>query len=52
MAENTLIDKILALQDKYNALPAKIRAILDNAAEAAGQDMAGSAPRGTGSVRG
>jgi TRAP-type mannitol/chloroaromatic compound transport system substrate-binding protein len=27
-------------KDKYNALPAKIRAILDNAAEAAGQDMA------------
>src|SRR6184192_4395753 len=26
-------------KDKYNALPEKIRAILDNAAEAAGQDM-------------
>jgi TRAP-type mannitol/chloroaromatic compound transport system substrate-binding protein len=32
--------EILFNKDKYNALPAKIRAILDNAAEAAGQDMA------------
>ncbi|HAP09398.1 MAG: twin-arginine translocation signal domain-containing protein [Bradyrhizobiaceae bacterium] len=32
--------EIMFNKDKYNALPAKIRAILDNAAEAAGQDMA------------
>ncbi|HEV7691947.1 MAG TPA: hypothetical protein VGO52_14020, partial [Hyphomonadaceae bacterium] len=32
--------EIMYNKDKYNALPAKIRAILDNAAEAAGQDMA------------
>ena len=32
--------EIMFNKDKYNALPEKIRAILDNAAEAAGQDMA------------
>ena len=32
--------EIMFNKDKYNALPPKIRAILDNAAEAAGQDMA------------
>ena len=32
--------EIMFNKDKYNALQAKIRAILDNAAEAAGQDMA------------
>jgi TRAP-type mannitol/chloroaromatic compound transport system substrate-binding protein len=32
--------EILFNKAKYDALPAKIRAILDNAAEAAGQDMA------------
>jgi TRAP-type mannitol/chloroaromatic compound transport system substrate-binding protein len=32
--------EIMFNKDKYNALPAKIQAILDNAAEAAGQDMA------------
>src|SRR6187200_2389275 len=32
--------EIMFNKDKFNALPAKIRAILDNAAEAAGQDMA------------
>jgi TRAP-type mannitol/chloroaromatic compound transport system substrate-binding protein len=32
--------EIMYNKDKYSALPAKIRAILDNAAEAAGQDMA------------
>jgi TRAP-type mannitol/chloroaromatic compound transport system substrate-binding protein len=31
--------EILFNKDKYNALPDKIKAILDNAAEAAGQDM-------------
>jgi TRAP-type mannitol/chloroaromatic compound transport system substrate-binding protein len=32
--------EIMFNKDKYNALPEKIRAILDNAVEAAGQDMA------------
>jgi TRAP-type mannitol/chloroaromatic compound transport system substrate-binding protein len=32
--------EIMFNKDKYTALPEKIRAILDNAAEAAGQDMA------------
>jgi TRAP-type mannitol/chloroaromatic compound transport system substrate-binding protein len=32
--------EIMFNKDKYNALPDKVKAILDNAAEAAGQDMA------------